>query len=245
MEKQGKLSGIDSKTYALRRVDEYAPFFVAVRNLKEETVGLENMGTRETMNERINISAEFESAYKLDHVFLVLELTTGKGDTRLFVRGLGELSAHRPYPFRFSVPISESLGSFKSRLHIFSDGQELLHSEIPFDARESSLDRMVARRIRGVDNAPPKPLLEVPPAYPAALIKQAPIGTATLRFTIDSKGNVQDASVENATDPAFGQSSLDAVKQWRFVPRVRGGLAVSTTVDLPFAFAYAGGSSKG
>jgi TonB family protein len=236
VDRNGRREPVDSKVFGLQRIEEYAPYFVAVRNVRMQSKALESLRTGDSINARFNFAAEFESAYALREVMIVVELVPRNGAPRLYLRGLGDLPAYRPWPVALSAPAGDALGEFKARLHVFSEGRELLHSEIPFEHRERALDRMVARRVHGIVNAGPRPLLMVPPAYPPALRKRAPHGVANLRFTLDPKGNVRDASVVSASDPAFAEAGLLVIQQWRFVPKVADGHPVSATVELPLTF---------
>jgi TonB family protein len=43
--------------------------------------------------------------------------------------------------------------------------------------------------------------------------------------------------VKSATDPAFGEAALRAVRIWRFLPKVKDDNPVETKVDIPIVFA--------
>lgn len=52
------------------------------------------------------------------------------------------------------------------------------------------------------------------------------------------------ALLKSATDPAFGEAALAAIRQWRFLPEMKGGLAVEQSADLPFAFVPPAGPNE-
>jgi TonB family protein len=57
-----------------------------------------------------------------------------------------------------------------------------------------------------------------------------------MRFIIDAKGNVQDASVVRSTDPDFSAAALEAVKQWKYSPARKSGQPVNIAVQMPVVF---------
>ena len=71
----------------------------------------------------------------------------------------------------------------------------------------------------------------------AALRKAGVKGKAVVTVRITPQGTVRDPVVESASDPAFGEAALAAVRQWRFIPRVEDGRAVEARVNMPFVFA--------
>jgi TonB family protein len=48
---------------------------------------------------------------------------------------------------------------------------------------------------------------------------------------------IKDPVVTEATEPAFGEAALQAVREWRFLPKVVDGRRVESQVSLPFSFA--------
>ena len=57
-----------------------------------------------------------------------------------------------------------------------------------------------------------------------------------MSFLVDDHGTVKDAKVEKASDEAFADPALDAVKKWRFKPAERDGNAVAVRVTIPIRF---------
>jgi TonB family protein len=47
---------------------------------------------------------------------------------------------------------------------------------------------------------------------------------------------VIDPVVKSASDPAFGEAALGAVKLWRFLPRVKDDYPPETRADVPVVF---------
>jgi TonB family protein len=65
----------------------------------------------------------------------------------------------------------------------------------------------------------------VGPEYNGALVQ--------LEFVVDEAGKPVDLAVKSSPDDALASAVLDAVKQWRFKPAERDGVAVETKVLLP------------
>jgi protein TonB len=74
------------------------------------------------------------------------------------------------------------------------------------------------------------------PEYPKSLRKTGVKGEAVVAMRITRQGVVVEPTIERATDPAFAEATLAAVRQWRFLPQVKGGRPVETAVSLPITF---------
>jgi len=96
---------------------------------------------------------------------------------------------------------------------------------------------MVAARIGHDQDVGPRPLITPAPDYPDALRKTKQKGQAVLAFRIGVRGEILEPTVTSATDPAFGEAALAAIRLWRFLPQVRGGSPVETAAEMPFNFA--------
>ena len=83
----------------------------------------------------------------------------------------------------------------------------------------------------------PRIIRRVEPAYPPHLLRTRMRQTVVLRCVIDRNGRVRDAQVVSDSMPAFNQSVLAAVRQWRFTPGSLRGNAVETYLDLTVNFA--------
>ncbi len=75
------------------------------------------------------------------------------------------------------------------------------------------------------------------PAYPMRARERETEGWVDLEFTVSKDGTTQDASVR-AAEPAgvFDRAALDAVKRWRYQPRVVNGTVVDQRVELRLRF---------
>lgn len=232
----GKLVVAKGQRFALKKVEEYLPVFIAVQDKEALATALHRFDTGTNINSQFHFSAKFESADLLEDVFLVLEMEISNVGKRIFVYEVGRLEPRAPQSFSVDLPSGQYLGAGQLEIHLFVGGAEVFSSEQPAAYREEMLDRMIAKRIAGVQQAAPRPFYGSAPAYPADLRKAHPRGEVVLTMRISPRGTVLDPTVESASDPLFGEAALAAVRQCRFLPRVQDGHAVETKISMPFAF---------
>ena len=232
----GKLVAAREGRYALEHVPEFLPLYVSVRNVQVRTSSVELLNSGDEINRSFSFIADFESPYTLENVFVVLDLQTENAGNGLFLQEIGRLEPRDPKYVAIAVPLSSSLGHGQYRLHVFVDGAEVFQSLIPFDQIERSLDAMVRRRIAGAPDSLPKPFVGPAPEYPPKLKRAKVKGSAVIRFSISATGRVLQPVIKSATDPAFGESALEAARQWRFLPRIKNGVPIASSVELPFTF---------
>jgi len=82
----------------------------------------------------------------------------------------------------------------------------------------------------------PIPLVQTEPIYPYELRKKGITGSAVVGFIVDTKGNVHDVRVIQATHEEFGMAAVACVSKWKFKPGVRGGRTVNTLLSVPIYF---------
>ncbi|MBN1240072.1 MAG: TonB family protein [Gammaproteobacteria bacterium] len=70
-------------------------------------------------------------------------------------------------------------------------------------------------------------LLKVPPVYPPEAAGQGLEGSVVVEFTVTDTGDVADPAVVESTDAVFERAALDAVRQFKYMPRIAGGEAVA------------------
>lgn len=71
------------------------------------------------------------------------------------------------------------------------------------------------------------PLVRVDPEYPARAKQRGIEGWVELEFTITRVGTVQDARVLKSKPPyVFDRSALQAIRRWRYNPKIADGKAV-------------------
>ena len=72
--------------------------------------------------------------------------------------------------------------------------------------------------------------------FPAQLAATVKSGSAVARIIVDEKGAITSARVLEASDPAFGDAAVAAVKKWKFSPGVSHGKHATMCLDVPFEF---------
>ena len=231
----GRRAFASGERFALVKTREFLPVFVAVRNVRVRTSYLQMDGAG-AINNEFHFHANFSSAYPLKDVFAVFEMHSDRGDRNLFLYELGQMEPNDPREIDLTVPTGFRVGSGHFRLHIYSGGMEVRNSQQPFDFREAALNRIVADHLKGRRDGPPEPFIGPPPEYPAKLAKAGVRGRAVVHLRILPNGAVVDPEVRSATDPAFGESAIAALRQWRFFPEIKNGRPVTAAVSLPLDF---------
>ncbi len=75
-----------------------------------------------------------------------------------------------------------------------------------------------------------RPLVKVAPVYPAGAARDRIEGWVLVEFTVDESGATRDARVVESDPVAvFDQAALDAVRRYRYEPRVEDGMAVAAS----------------
>ncbi len=231
----GKPVQFVAKASALLPVEEYLPVFIAVKEAEAKSTYL-SLTSGQAINNDFHFEAEFSSPFALTDVFLVLAMESKNSGKMNFNYEIGNMAPDVPRYVKTLLQLHENIGEGKYGLHLFVGGREVFHSKMPVAYREAKLDRMILKRIAGVTDAPPKPFVGPAPEYPAALRKTGRNGEVTLTMRISARGAVLDPAVVSASDPAFGEAALAAVRQWRFLPAVKAGRPVETKAQMPFVF---------
>lgn len=82
----------------------------------------------------------------------------------------------------------------------------------------------------------PRASYQAAPNYPGEMRGKKVAGVVTVLFIVDASGKVQSPKVERATHPAFEKPALEAVRQWKFEPAVKGGKRVACSMRVPIKF---------
>jgi len=184
--------------------------------------------------------AMVESPQACANAFLVLELHDSQGRLALFCHEIGPLSPRMPKRLNYgvgSMDLKALVGdNARYTIHIFSEGAEAITSLEGEKNRDQALTRAIARRGAGTPQANPVHWAGRSPLYPETLLPSKMAGEATVLLRVTREGFVRDPVVETATNPAFGEAALAAVKDWRFLPKMEKGAAVETMVRFPFKF---------
>ncbi|MDO8543571.1 MAG: TonB family protein [Opitutaceae bacterium] len=84
----------------------------------------------------------------------------------------------------------------------------------------------------------PKPKLQPRPEYPAEMRQLAVSGEVRLSFVIDANGDAQDVQAMSATNPAFAESAVAAVRKWKFEAGKKAGTPVNARMEMPIKFIF-------
>gem|GEM_PF-1026285 len=84
-------------------------------------------------------------------------------------------------------------------------------------------------------NAMGRVVKKVAPAYPTAARQLNVTGSQDVEIVVDEQGNVIDAKVLKG-NALFTQSTLAAVKEWKFTPLVKDGQPVKFSAVLTFSY---------
>lgn len=234
IEIDGKRVEAEGRRLALHKTDEFLPVFIGINGLRVGSSHLNAMG--KAINNEWHFRAWFETPYRLNEVFLVLEMKMESGESPLFLYEVGDLEPGNPKFIELTVPLNFPMGKGRHQIHLFTGGQEVLHSQIPEARREAVVDRMIAKRVSSIQDAEPKPFIGPSPEYPVKLLKAKTKGQAIISLEVGRNGRVHDLQVKSATDPLFGEAALAAARMWRFFPMVKNGKPQAHQVDLPFDF---------
>jgi protein TonB len=82
----------------------------------------------------------------------------------------------------------------------------------------------------------PRPLMQVAAGYPSEMRARKAEGVVTVIFVVDETGRVVNPRVEKSSHPEFEKPALEAVRQWKFEPAIKGGKRVSCRMRVPFRF---------
>lgn len=74
------------------------------------------------------------------------------------------------------------------------------------------------------------------PAYPISLFVTGKTGYAEVTFTVAQDGSTRDIKVIEADQPAFGDHLAIAVRNWRFEPARKNGLAIASSLNYGLCF---------
>jgi len=93
-----------------------------------------------------------------------------------------------------------------------------------------------AFKISEVDQ-PPQVLRSVQPQYPFLAKRNNIEGSVTLRFIVDTEGNVVEPEVtKSEPEGVFDEAALEAISKYKFKPAVKDGKNVDCIVNAPMKF---------
>jgi TonB family protein len=231
----------DSTDFRVADAPLWGPGLVDVSNLKV---------TIDPAHKVLRVHGFLQSATPYANSFLVLlalspgDLVNRAGDHEIKlapVLASGKdalLPTGQPVPFDQEWALSPLFNALKGtwQLHFFSSGLEIPTTQLTADQIAAARAKSEAYVLR--NHADSRIALRhiVNPTYPEELRSQNLAGSATLRCQVDRDGNVSSIEVVSATEPAFGRTAMEAVRQWKFTPAVKDHHYVAQTVELPLTF---------
>jgi periplasmic protein TonB len=76
-----------------------------------------------------------------------------------------------------------------------------------------------------------------PPVYPPRCLRLGIEGRVKIRVLVGENGRPQEVTVgESSGESALDQAALEAVREWRFEPAKRNGVAVRAWAIVPVEF---------
>jgi len=94
--------------------------------------------------------------------------------------------------------------------NVLADEQARKESEVPGDGDEDYL-----------------PIVRVAPIYPRGALENGLSGSVTIELTVTKKGRVKRPRVVESTDSVFDKAAIEAVRKFRYKPRIENGIAVA------------------
>jgi TonB family protein len=221
------------KQLALRRVPEYLPYFVSIRNVDAHASSMTTGGGSD-VNNKFYYAADLQSPYALKNVFILLDMSLEHAGHTYLIWEVGDLEPYRTRRLELDLSVPGEIGSGNYYTHLYSNGEEVFNSTMEFGEIEGHLDEMVMRRIENVTDAKPRPFVGPFPEITSKI--RGRTGHVVVRCSLSPHGRVIDATVKSATDPALGEAALAVARQWRFFPKVVAGAPVASTISVPFDF---------
>jgi iron complex outermembrane receptor protein len=84
---------------------------------------------------------------------------------------------------------------------------------------------------------PPVVLQHVDAVYPPSALRERKHADVLLTVTVDADGHVSKVDVLESAAPDLDEAAVVAIRQWTFVPAMRGDKPVASRIRVPFHFA--------
>ncbi len=221
----------------LGKADEYLPICLKVSGVETHSTGIMARDVWAHTSNTFQFSVTLEVPYLVEGVMVALVLEVEPQGKQISVHDVGRLEPGVARRLTFQVPLEGDHLAGKYSYHMLVGGEEVFTSELSESFRESVLAQMVARRVAEAKQASPAVFFAPEPVYPAGLFRSGIKGQAVVKTRITPRGEPLAPVVVSATQPAFGDAALAAVRLTRFLPRVVDGRALECEVSLPFDFA--------
>jgi len=236
VEVAGKLQSSSTSRYALNPATLYRPGFVNFSDVRIVTSHINDLGgSGGTFNYELHIYAHATVDTVLKNCFMVLELNSWR-DSGCVYQHLPDLGPGQGLNLELNFKLAEKLEEGRYRLHIFSDGIEVLHSRMParyVALQKKKTDALLSGRTQDFPAIPAQPVAAIyPPDFKGPKVD----GAARVRCHVSNKGDVTSVELVSATDPAFGAAALAAAPKWKFDPALKGRHFAESVTEIPFEF---------
>jgi TonB family protein len=234
----GKLRSSATSRYALSPATIYRPGFINFTDFRLGVSHLEVMagpGVGGNFNYTLRIYAHATVDTVLKNCFMVLELN-GWHASGCVYQHLSDLAPGQGLDLELNFKLAEKFEEGRYRLHIFSDGIEVLHSKMTPDYVALQKKKTEALLSGQTQDFPPILAQRANPTYPPDLKGAKVDGAARVRCHVSKNGEVASVELVSATDPAFGAAALAAAPKWKFDPALKGRHFVDAMVEVPIEF---------
>lgn len=232
--KDGKLVTAHPDRFGLVEGGEFLNAYISVQDITVQTSSVDLNSNQ--INKTFALRCRLQSDYPLPRLYLALELKNQAKQAGLFLYEVGDLQPQEQKWIDVVVPMSLDNRNGEYRLYFFVGGREVFSSMMAVGEMDLAIDEQIRKKLEGVENSRARALVGPPPLYPKKLRKQKVEGEAVLKFKIDERGYLSDASVVSATQPEFGEAAMAVIRQWRFMPQVEEGRPVACYAQMPFGF---------
>lgn len=235
IEKDGKPAVASTDRYAFSPAPLYRPGLVTLSNFRVSVSHVETMnGDQFNYDLHIHGRATSDTAFK--KVFMVLEMTAWKVHGIAFTE-VPDLPPGETVDLNLTFHLADKIEEGSYRLHLFSDGIELLHTRLPAGYVAKQKEKTQALLSGRTQDWPPIVAHKVNPTYPEALKKSQTAGAVRVRLHVTRNGDVDSPEIVQASDPRLGEAALAAVAKWKFDPALKGRKFVDANIEVPINFA--------
>ena len=240
VETGGKLVSGGGRQYGFARATFYRPGFVSF----DQSTRISIHGWNALEN-GVLVASDFACELCVDglttsdttfrHCFIVLDLVAAK-EKGIAYAEIPDLVAGEKVPLHLTFPLRQPVREGYYRLHIFSDGAEVLHSRMTTTYVEAQKKKTTDILSGKAQDFPAILAYRIAPTYPAALKNSGAPGSVRVRCHINKLGDVAAAELVSASDPAFGDAALAVVPKWKFDPAIIKLQFVEADVEIPVEF---------
>lgn len=82
----------------------------------------------------------------------------------------------------------------------------------------------------------PVPIHKAEPEYTEAARNAKIEGAVLIKFVVDENGVPTEPKVVRSLDKGLDENAIEALKQWRFKPALKGGKPVPTSANIEINF---------